>query len=245
MMNRLSLSLIVTAGAAMLMPVAASRSGGPVAAAQSGARIVAPPTTRGGLIRRGTRGIHRRGPASRPATREDIDELMAFLEKNSPNRYKMLRDANIPPDDAYWTEPLAKLHEYQAMVRELPKLGEKWLERFKLEDDLLALAVEIQEKPWQREELRPKVHDVVRELSDVNIAEQQVRVDRLKELLAYESKKFEELSTDKDRKIEDRTERIMRSFNHRSLSRGDGPAASDTTPPASEMPVPSAPAGDQ
>jgi hypothetical protein len=153
------------------------------------------------------RGMY--GASTRPASVEEWDEAMSFLEKNSPNRYRMLKEIDPSETSFLRTQVLKKWRNYKLIRERFPELAELGIERYQIEDELFGITAQARSDPSGIESLRSQVRDLANKLVHLDIQEEQIRVKKLQELLASEQKLLQEKQNNVDGQIDDRTTRIM------------------------------------
>jgi len=173
------------------------------------------------------------GPTTRP-TPADIESLKKFLGQNAPNHSRVMRLAEITSDAAFWTREVQRYHAYQSTDQVFPELAKIRLKRLKYEDDLLPLVIRIRRNPARIDDIRPQIHQIVQDLENNKIEEQKWRVGQLKSMIDDSQKKLDAEEHDRDKLVEDRTNRILeRARKPRAFeaNRPDQSPGNDDLPP--------------
>jgi hypothetical protein len=163
----------------------------------------------------GDRGFRMR----RPGTRGDAEdarlweEAEAFFRAHSPNRLVMFDQHMDDPRMQYRMRRF--MQERYTMLQNLkerdPNLYELKVKQIELEDVIFGLAQELRSTGDEaaREKLRGKIREQVVLWVDASLQEREQRLEKLKQLLADETKRLEADRNDREAMVERRLERVL------------------------------------
>lgn len=182
-------------------------------------------------------------PATRPAyggqfvgrpggmLRGEWDEMMGFLAANSPNRARVLSQIDV------WNnypviargEVLRKWRNYKFVSEHFPEAAPLRIQKFRVEDDLFGLELQVRADPSQLQDMRSQVRAKEAELVQLADQEHQLRIQKLEKLLAQERQKLADEQSQQEKLIDQRTDKMMQR-----LSRVAAKAAAATRPSGNE-----------
>ncbi|MGA2584825.1 MAG: hypothetical protein ABSG31_16235 [Tepidisphaeraceae bacterium] len=177
------------------------------------------------------------------ATPQEWAEVMQFLDDNSPNRAHALRNVMDNPASQNLRQMMIQQYRaYQLMKNNLPEVAELRLKQFRLEDQLYGLtsAPNAGERPETANELRPQVRDIVKQIVDLQIQQEQLRIQRLQNTLDEEKQRLANVQADENQLIARRTVAAM--MRARMTSRVVA-NPSGSTRPSDDLASPSTPDG--
>jgi hypothetical protein len=180
-------------------------------------------------IRRALRALSGRTRGVAPYTQQEWDDMMGFLQKYSPARARVLAGLNVPQNAPIRLDAIRKWRNYNFTKEHFPAIADQLLHRFQLEDELFALMIGAQSHASQLDEFRDKIHDKVAQIVQLDFAERQTRIDRLKKLLDDETQKLSQDQAMEENVIDQRTNTIMSRLEQSSPG-----VASSTTRPAGQ-----------
>jgi hypothetical protein len=161
-------------------------------------------------------------------TDEEWDEMMTFMQDNSPMRAQILQTVQLPHDSPIRRDAIRKWRNYLFTKQNFPSIADDLLRHFKLEDDLFYLTLKARtEGGPEFFEIREKIHDKVAQIVDLDLAEQQARIDKLQKLLEDDKTKLAKGQATKDDIVERRTAMIMSR-----IRKGDSDLVAPATRPA-------------
>jgi hypothetical protein len=188
-------------------------------------------------LRRAMRAFIGKTNGVRPATQEEWDDMMAFMQKYSPARASVLVSIPVAHDSQIALESIRKWRNYVFTSEHFPAIADDLRRRFQLEDDLFVL-MEDSTNPGGEDELRDKIHDKVAEIVQLEINEHQVRIDRLEKLLSDEKNRLELEQSSVDDIVDRRTDMIFDRLERRTpnlslpTTRPEESGAAEDVPPA-------------
>jgi len=170
---------------------------------------------------------------SRPGgmLRGEWDEMMSFLAANSPNRARVLSQIDV------WNnypviargEVLRKWRNYKFVSEHFPEAAPLRIQKFRVEDDLFGLELQVRADPSQLQDVRPQVRTKEAELVQLADQEHQLRIQKLEKLLAQERQKLADEQSQQEKLIDQRTDKMMQR-----LGRVVAKAAAATRPSGGE-----------
>jgi hypothetical protein len=172
------------------------------------------------------------GPTNniRPATPQEWDEMMAFMQDNSPARWHVLSTVSVPP--VVKLDAIRRWRNYTLARDHLPAVADLMVQRFQVEDDLFALTLSAQENAdTSLDEFYDKIHAKVEKLVQLDLAERQTRIDNLEKLVDQEKTKLASDQAQEEKTVDQRTNAILnrlQKLSHTTL-------ASTTTRPDGEQ----------
>jgi Skp family chaperone for outer membrane proteins len=166
----------------------------------------------------------------RPATPEEWNEMMAFMQDNSPVRYQVLSELNLGPNARVRLDAINKWRNYVFTRDHFPELADLMATRFRVEDDLFSLTLTAQQEGLDAApDVRERIHDKVKEEVQIEFAERQKRIEKLEALLDQEKSKLASDQQSEDALVDQRTNGIMNR-----LARLNRSVASTTTRPSNQ-----------
>jgi hypothetical protein len=145
-----------------------------------------------------------------PASQQEWDEMMDFMEQYSPARWHVLSSLNLPPTAPVRLDAIRKWRNYTLARDHLPQVADQLIERFQLEDDLFALTLTAQENADSGlDQFHDKIQAKVQKLVDLDLAERQTRIDKLEKLLDQEKAKLAQDQASEDKTVDQRTNAIL------------------------------------
>ncbi|MGD0387952.1 MAG: hypothetical protein ABSC42_03270 [Tepidisphaeraceae bacterium] len=174
----------------------------------------------------------------RPYTQQEWDDMMAFMQENSPARGRVLANLHVPNNSPVRLDAIRKWRNYNFTKEHFPAVADQLLRRFKLEDDLFALTLTAQAEgeagvAQMRDKIRGKIADMVQ----LDFSERQTRIDKLQKMLEEEKARLASDQASQDKLIDQRTNLIMNRLDKLSrasapTTRPDGEDAADENPAA-------------
>jgi len=174
----------------------------------------------------------------RPYTQQEWDDMMTFMQDNSPARAHVLANLQVPNNSPIRLDAIRKWRNYSFTKEHFPAVADQLLRRFKLEDDLFALTLTAQaEGGADAAQVRDKIRDKVAEMVQLDFSERQTRIDKLQNMLEAEKAKLASDQASQDKVIDQRTNAIMNRLDRLSrapvpTTRPDGGDAADENPAA-------------
>lgn len=166
----------------------------------------------------------------RPATPQEWDEMMAFMEINSPARWHVLSSLNLPPSAPVRLDAINKWRNYNFTKEHFPAIADELLQRYHLEDDLFALTLAAQQDGGgEAPVIREKIHDKIDQMVQLEFSERQKRIDKLEAMLEEEKSKLASDQESEEKTVDLRTSAIMNR-----LERLNRALATTTRPDADE-----------
>jgi hypothetical protein len=165
-----------------------------------------------GQIRRMVLRMFSGGPTAgvKPPTQQEWDEMMDFMQQNSPARWHVLSTLNLPPDSQIRLDAIRKWRNYTFTRDHLPAVADQLVQRFQIEDDLFAITLTAQENAdLGLDEFYDKIHAKVEKLVELDFAERQTRIDKLEKLLDEEKTKLAHDQAMEEKTIDQRTNAIL------------------------------------
>jgi hypothetical protein len=167
-------------------------------------------------------------------TQEEWNDMMSFMETYSPARAAVLERTDLPEDSAIRQGLIRKWRAYKFVKDHFPEMATLQERRFTLEDDLFKLAMDekdVEQDATSRaddsEDIRDRIHAKVAQLVELGIQEDQLRIERLKRMLGDLNVKLAADQASEQRRIEDRTQRLMGSYPWPSTRPSAGSPRSD------------------
>jgi hypothetical protein len=165
-----------------------------------------------------------------PPTQQEWDEMMAFMEINSPARWRVLSTIPLRPNGVIRRQAINRYRNYLFTVQHFPDIKDLLLERIHLEDDLFALTLDAQSSgDTEIASIRDKIHGKIAEIVQLDFAERQARIDKLEKLLEQDKNSLAADQASEEKLIDARTDQIMGRLDRLSKE-----MASPTTRPMTE-----------
>ena len=235
------LAAILILGVTMLPSLAASAdqpSTRPEQKASPRLSTTRPAGNRGQLFRALRAMIAGRTDNVRPYTQQEWDDMMAFMQDNSPARWHVLANLQVPNNSPIRLDAIRKWRNYNFTKEHFPAVADQLLRRFKLEDDLFALTLTAQaEGGADGAQIHDKIRAKIAEMVQLDFSERQTRIDKLQNMLEAEKARLASDQASQDKLIDQRTNAIMSRLdrlNHVPVptTRPDGEDAADENPAA-------------
>jgi hypothetical protein len=235
------LAAILILGVTMLPSLAASAdqpSTRPEQKASPRLSTTRPAGNRGQLFRALRAMIAGRTDNVRPYTQQEWDDMMAFMQDNSPARWHVLANLQVPNNSPIRLDAIRKWRNYNFTKEHFPAVADQLLRRFHLEDDLFALTLTAQaEGQADGSQIHDKIRDKIADLVQLDFSERQTRIDKLQKMLEDEKAKLASDQASQDKLIDQRTNAIMNRLERLSrapapTTRPGGEDAADGTPSA-------------
>jgi hypothetical protein len=170
-------------------------------------------------------------------SRQEWDEMMDFMRKNSPNRARVLAES-----DAYESPRrfaiLKRWRDYKFVAERFPEIADLRVQRFQTEDAIFGLELQARRDPANFQNLRPLVQAKAAELVQLSIEERQRRIEKMESLLEQEKQKLASDQAGENQLIDQRTDRIMQRMA-RAAGRDDAttqPSAQPQQPSSQQQP---------
>jgi hypothetical protein len=179
----------------------------------------------------------------RPYTQQEWDDMMAFLQDNSPARAHVLANLQVPNNSPIRLDAIRKWRNYNFTKEHFPAVADQLRRRFKLEDDLFALTLTAQaEGGADTAQIHDKIRNKIAEMVQLDFSERQTRIDKLQKMLEAEKAKLASDQASQDKLIDQRTNAIMSRLDRLNrasapTTRPDGEDAADQTPAAMRDPI--------
>jgi hypothetical protein len=170
------------------------------------------------------------GASTRPYTQQEWDEMISFLDANSPLRAKALRNPNNIPE-ANRLNLIRTFRAYKLIKDQNPEIAELRVQRFQNEDKLYGLQLDAHRFPDRIPQIREEIRKTVEQLVDLGLKEHEVRIHRLQSLQADEQAKLEEERAGAMTAIELRTNRILDQARRLGVGRNGSSQAVPATRP--------------
>ncbi|MDP9175879.1 MAG: hypothetical protein M3O30_18735 [Planctomycetota bacterium] len=169
---------------------------------------------------------------SRPSNRVEWDEMMKFLNENSPLRARALSNLRLPENAPMRQNMLRNYQFYKQAKDRLPEVAELRKKRFQVEDRLFGLAALVRRSAGEGSpELRREVHNNIETLVNLGISEHELRIKNLQSLLNDEQRKLEQEKANEQTTVSDRTNKIMEQARRPGTSgRGASTPAAPNNP---------------
>jgi hypothetical protein len=153
-------------------------------------------------------------------TQDEWNDMMSFMETYSPARAAVLERADLPEESTVRQVLIRKWRAYKFVKDHFPEMAKLQERRFTLEDDLFVLAMREKDREADAgsptadssQDLHDLIHAKVADLVALGIAEDQLRIERLKRMLGDLNAKLAADQASEQRRIEDRTQRLMGSY---------------------------------
>jgi hypothetical protein len=174
----------------------------------------------------------------RPATPQEWDEMMVFMQKYSPARALVLE--SIPLN--HETSPIAleairRWRNYVFTNEHFPAITDDLVRRFQLEDDLFELTLRDRaDEGGEALELRDKIQAKVGQIVELEFQERQARIDRLQTIIADEKSRLQHDQSSEDDIIDRRTDTIIRSLEKLNPNLAPPTTRPEDTSSTDEMP---------
>jgi len=197
-----------------------------------------PAGSRGQLFRALRAMIAGRTDNVRPYTQQEWDDMMAFMQDNSPARGRVLANLQVPSNSPIRLDAIRKWRNYNFTKEHFPAVADQLLRRYKLEDDLFALTLSAQaEGEAGGAQIREKIRGKIAQMVQLDFSERQTRIDKLQKMLEEEKAKLAGDQASQDKLIDQRTNAIMSRLERLSrapapTTRPDNAEAADGTPSA-------------
>ena len=197
--------------AAGLLLCAAAPGDEPAATQPSVASAPAQDQTPGNIVRlrRAMRALAGRTRGVAPYTHEEWEQMMAFLQKYSPERAYVLAHLDVPENAPIRLDAIRKWRNYQFTKDHFPAVADALLKRFSLEDELFDLMLKAQADDSEIGEYRDLIHNKVSQLVKLDFAERQTRIDKLESMLNDEKQRLAHDQAMEDQIVDQRTDNIM------------------------------------
>jgi hypothetical protein len=171
-----------------------------------------------------------RSPLVPPPTQQEWDQMMNFLEVNSPARWRVLSTVDLPLNAPVRRDAIRRWRNYNFTREHFPDVADLLIKRIRLEDDLFALTLDAQSSgEMESASIREKIRSKIQEIVQLDFSERQTRIDKLQKMLEQEKSKLAADQATEDKIIEQRTNQIMGR-----LDRVARDTASPTTRPMTE-----------
>jgi len=183
-------------------------------------------------------------PATRPApTTQELDQLSSLLWPDGRGGYRALS-----PDERYEFLEFAEQHmpnmlneainstDFRRLalrrlmmmrwrgvsrIRDDAALYDRMVHNIEMEDAIFAEVQSLEaSSPQKRREIRQRVRAQVREMVEQFLDERAQRLEKLRGILAREQQRLEEDRQNKEKLIEERTDRLLREMSLRDLPPG-------------------------
>jgi hypothetical protein len=158
-----------------------------------------------------------------PATQQEWDDMMNFMETNSPERFHVLSSIPIAHDSPIALEAIRKWRNYLFVSEHFPasidggKMAGYLVRRFQREDELFDLTEKYRaDEGTDAIELQGKIRDKAAEIFQLELNIRQARIDRLQELLAKEKTNFVAIQSSEDEIVDKRTALIIKKLEKRN-----------------------------
>jgi hypothetical protein len=182
-------------------------------------------------------------PATRPeairpqpivTSPQEWADVMQFLDENSPNRARVLRGIMDNPASQNLRQMMIQQYRaYQLMKNNLPEVAELRLKQFQLEDQLFGMtsAPGDGERSVPAGELRPRVREIVKQIIDLQLEQEQLRVQRLQNTLDEEKQRLANAQSDENQLIQ---RRMVAAMMRARLTKRVAPNSSGATRPSDD-----------
>jgi hypothetical protein len=161
------------------------------------------------LRRSGWAVVGPRQPLLRPATPQELNEMLEFMSQYSKARYQVISELNLQPTSPVLVDAINKWRNYNLTRDHFPAVADLMLQRFELEDDLFSLTLAAQREGGGGPVTRERIHDKVHKIVDTEFAERQARIERLETLLNEEKGRLAADQASEDKVVDQRTNGIM------------------------------------
>jgi hypothetical protein len=154
---------------------------------------------------------------------EERYEFLEFAEQHMPN---MLNEAINATDFRKLALRRLMLMRWRGVsrIRDDSALYDRMVRNIETEDAIFAEVQSLEAAPPQkRREIRQRVRAQVREMVEQFLDERAQRLEKLRGILAREQQRLEEDRQNKEKLIEERTERLLREMSLRELPPGGPP----------------------
>jgi hypothetical protein len=146
----------------------------------------------------------------KPATPQEWNDMMDFMQENSPARWHVLSTLNPKLDSPIAKDAIRKWRNYTVTRDHLPQVADQLVQRFRVEDDLFAITLTAQENAANGlDEFYDKIHAKVEKLVQLDFAERQMRIDKLQNLIEEEKAKLASDQANEEKTVDQRTEAIL------------------------------------
>jgi hypothetical protein len=177
------------------------------------------------------------GPMFGQASPQEWDELTQFLDVNSPNRAKMVKNLNLPEGGQLRQMMLRQFRAYKLVREQFPEVADLRLQQFKLEDDVFGLTQQARTMNARTayERIYPLIEEKERQIADKQMQQEQLRIDRLQKTLDQEVQRLARARSQMDQLVAEASRQAMpprmRGFQL------NGPNGSPTTNPSGDINV--------
>jgi hypothetical protein len=176
------------------------------------------------------------------STRAEWDEILKFLDVNSPIRAAALRQAGLSPAAPLRLAITRYYRGYLILDEKLPEIADLRRKRMRIEDDIFDLVVQNREGKVNANDFKYKIQEKEAALFDNGLDEQTKRLEMLKNLYDDESQKLDQQKNLRQSIIGSRTNLLINRQQSSSPSPGGGSApASQPTLPQTKVDTPSSP----
>jgi hypothetical protein len=157
-----------------------------------------------GLRPRAMAGMRRR------AAEKDAEQAILFMREHSPNRFRFFDALPEESSERYAIILLvsARWRAIEALKEDDPPLYETKLKQIHIEDDIYGMVASPQ-TPAQRESMRARLHESVRELLVLGLSERERRIEQLHRALKTEEEKLQNDRKQLDVMIERRANSLL------------------------------------
>ncbi|HWP40319.1 MAG TPA: hypothetical protein VNL70_05290 [Tepidisphaeraceae bacterium] len=159
----------------------------------------------------------------RALSSEERYEFLEFAEQHMPN---MLNEAINSSDFRRLALRRLMMMRWRGVsrIRDDSALYDRMVRNIEMEDAIFAQVQSLEAaSPQKRREIRQRVRAQVREMVEQFLEERAQRLERLRGILAREQQRLEEDRQNKEKLIEERTERLLREMSLRELPPGGPP----------------------
>ena len=160
------------------------------------------------------------------ATQQEWDRLDRFLQAVAPNRYRLMQDVDVPHNAPIMQMMMHRWQTYLSLRERFPEVADLHLQRFKIDDKLLGVVMKARANPdpTSRPDYALQISDYTRQLADLNIKEEKLRVAKLSALLDQEKQLLTQDEEREENLINRRVNHILTTIG------GDTPDSSTTRP---------------
>jgi hypothetical protein len=139
----------------------------------------------------------------------DWDDMVLFMEKNAPNRLRVINESDAYGNFPVRNELLKRWRDYRFVAEHFPEVADLRVKRFQIEDEIFGLELQVRRDPSLLDTIRPEIKLKAAELVNLSIQEHQRRIVKLQTLLTQEQQRLATEQSAQDAEVNARTQRIM------------------------------------
>ena len=146
----------------------------------------------------------------RPYTQEEWNDMMAFMQANSPARWRVLSSLQLRATAPIRLDAIRRWRNFTFTKEHFPDVADQLVKRIHLEDDLFALTMAAQSSgEADSASIRDKIRGKIAEIVNLDFSERQTRINKLEKMLNDEKSRLAADQSSVDQIIDRRTDQIM------------------------------------